>query len=179
MSRFSAGDARRRALGSLIAAIAETGDRRAAMAALRAHSAIDPDRPSRPRNVCDHDLDIMGNPTTGSMLVEYREDATVLWFTGAPYACANLFKPVLLSNGEFVPLWTDYDYVEGSGGGEAYWKARRAATRPLWKRPKGGHDTALVEAQAALSAMVDETASPGAGSAVVNDIVRDWDARPL
>lgn len=179
MSRFSAGDARRRALGSLVAAIAETGDRRAAMAALRAHSAIDPDRPTRPRNVCDHDLDIMGNPTTGSMLVEYREDATVLWFTGAPYACANLFKPVLLSNGEFVPLWTDYDYVEGSGGGEAYWKARRAATRPLWKRPKGGHDAALVEAQAALSAMVDETASPGAGSAVVNDIVRDWDARPL
>lgn len=179
MSRFSAGDARRRALGSLLTAVAGTGDRKAAMAALRAHAAIDPDRPSRTRKVCDHDRDIMGNPTTGSMLVEYRADATVLWFTGASYACANLFKPVLLSGGEFVPLWTEYDYREGSDGGEAYWKARRAATRSLWRRPRAGHDAALAEAQSALSAAVDDPRRARDGAPAVNDIVRAWDSRPL
>lgn len=179
MSRFSAGDARRRALGSLLSAVAERGERKAAMAVLRAHAVIDPDRPSRPRNICDHDRDIMGNPTTGSMLVEYGPDATVLWFTGASYACANLFKPVLLSGGEFVPLWTDYDYGEGSGGGEAYWKERRAATRGLWKRPKAGNDSALVEAQSRLFAAVDDHVSARAASSTVDDIVRAWDSLEL
>lgn len=190
LSRFTAGDARRRALSGLLPAAAEAGTRASALALLRAHAALDPDRPGRLRNVCDHDGDIMGNPTTGSMLVEYGAERTVLWFTGASYACANLFKPVLLSGGRFMPLWADYDYSEREGeaersdGGEAYWRERRAATRRLRRRPElaDSRSGELASAQEELIAVVDSmSASPGElelaeARETVGTIVRAWDA---
>ncbi len=187
LSRFSAGDARRRAVAGLVGAACEAGGRASAMAVLRAHAAIDPERPSRPRNVCDHDRDVMGNPTTASMLVEYRPSGATLWFTGASYACANLFKPISLRDGEFAPLWTAYDYDEGSAGGEAYWNARRGATRRAWRRPRVADDgaAALAEAQSTLFGAVDalpdapSAADIASASARVDAAVRDWDSRPI
>jgi len=183
LSRFTAGDARRRALSALLPAAAEAGTRTAALALLRAHAAIDPERPGRPRNICDHDRDIMGNPTTASMLVEYRAARTVLWFTGASYACANLFKPILLEGGRLIPLWTDYDYGEDSGGGEAYWRARRAAMGAVRRRPALADARAgqLAEAQAELCAVVDGLSSgPGESELLearrsIGKLVRAWD----
>ncbi len=198
LSRFTAGDARRRALSGLLPAAAEAGTRAAAMALLRAHAATDPERPGRPRNVCDHDGDIMGNPTTASMLVEYGAERTVLWFTGASYACANIFKPILLASGRFTPLWAEYDYREaaaipepgakglsrGLGGGAAYWRERRSATRRLWRRPAvaDARSGELAAAQAELFAAVDRLpASPGErelaeAREAAGTIVRAWDA---
>lgn len=189
-SRFSAGDTRRRAVAALLGPAAEAGSRSAAIAVLRAHAVSDPQQPGRPRNVCSHDGDIMGNPTTASMLVEYPvaapggQDRMVLWFTGASYACSNLYKPVLLSGGEFVPLWTDYDYAEGATGGEAYWRARREATRRVRRAPRvaDARSAELVVAQQRIFDVVDALparASPSAlqdAARLINAAVADWDS---
>jgi len=155
---------------------------------LRAHAAPDPEKPSRPRNVCNHDGDVMGNPTTASMLVEYAPgDRTVVWFTGAAYACSNLFKPVILEDGRFFPLWTAYDYQEGSSGGEAYWKARKEKTRRVHRNPRLADAVAsnLAEAQSRIFEVVDSLA-PASGSEAlavaagrVGTIVAEWDARTI
>lgn len=188
MSRFSAGDARRRAVLGLLGPASEAGTRAAAMAVLRTHAAPDPVKPSKPRNVCDHDGDIMGNPTTSSMLVEYsKAGGATLWFTGASYACSNLFKPILLRAGEFVPLWAGHDLAEGSADGEAYWKARRAATRRGWRNPRAADAkvSELAAAQAAVFEAVDSL-GPDAGPKLlaeaaerVNIVVDAWDRAGL
>ena len=183
LSRFSAGDARRRAVTGLLGGAAGAGSAAAAMAVLRAHAAIDPVKPSRPRNVCDHDHDVMGNPTTASMLVEYKPTGTVLWFTGASYACCNLFKPVLLTAGRFVPLWSGYDYADGSVGGEAYWRSRREAAKRARRNPRVADDkaAALAEAQSRMFQAVDALpATPsgadlGAATVRIDGIVAEWD----
>ena len=182
-SMFTAGDARRRALEVLLSASVEAGNRASAMAILRAHAAIDPQKPGKPRNICDHDGDIMGNPTTSSMLVEYKPSGTTLWFTGASYACSNLFKPMLLSNGEFIPLWTEYDYDEASTGAGAYWKTRREALRNVRRKPHKADERAgeLAAAQARIFDIVDGLA-PGlsaqelsAARSSIGKIVATWD----
>jgi hypothetical protein len=188
MSRFSAGDARRRAVTTLLGAAAEAGGRAAALAVLRAHAAPDPEKPSRPRNVCNHDLDVVGSPTTSSMLVEYAPGGrTVLWFTGASYACSNVFKPVLLEDGRFRPLWVDYDYAEGSVAGGDYWLARREKSRRVRRNPKAADAVAsiLAEAQSRLFEVVDSLA-PSSGpeefakaAERVGAIVAEWDARTI
>lgn len=192
-SRFSAGDARRRSVMALLGPAAEAAERSAAMAVLRAHAAPDPQRPGRPRNVCDHDGDIMGNPTTASMLVEYpsadaaKAGRTILWFTGASYACVNLFKPVLLSGGVFTPLWTDYDYAEGSAGGESYWRSRRDAAKRVRRNPRAADDkaAALADAQNQVFAVVDALPDQASGSQVaaaaarIGSVVAAWDGQPL
>lgn len=189
-SRFSAGDTRRRAVSALLGPAAEAGSRAAALAVLRAHAVSDPQLPGRPRNVCSHDGDIMGNPTTASMLVEYpvvtpgQQDRMVLWFTGASYACSNLFKPVLLSGGEFTPLWTDYDYAEGADGGESYWRARRESTRRVRRAPRvaDARSAELVAAQQRVFDVVDALPVHASASALaeaagtINAAVSDWDS---
>lgn len=156
MSLFSAGDARRRALKAMLPAAAELGTKKAVMAILRAHNAPDPEKPSRPRNICNHDKDIMGNPSTASMLVEYKDSRTMLWFTGASYACVNLFKPVLLLEDEFIPLWQDYDYNDGSDHAE-YWQARRLASKNVWKKAENAekHLDAVLSAQTEIFNICD------------------------
>jgi hypothetical protein len=203
LSYFSSGDARRRAVGGLLGKISasagaanggnpsasnSSNSREAALSVLRAHAAPDPAKPSRPRNVCNHDGDVMGNPTTASMLVEYSAAGrTVVWFTGAAYACSNLFKPIILENGRFFPLWTAYDYQEGSSGGEAYWKARKEKTRRVHRNPRLADAVAsnLAEAQSRIFEVVDSLA-PSSGSEAlakaagrVGAIVAEWDARTI
>jgi len=189
-SRFSAGDTRRRAVAALLGPAAEAGSRAAAMAVLRAHAVSDPQLPGRLRNVCSHDGDIMGNPTTASMLVEYPVAPAgdggnaVLWFTGASYACSNLFKPVLLSDGTFTPLWTAYDYADGSAGGDAYWLARREATRRVRRNPRvsEARSAELVAAQQSIFDVVESmTGSPTSAQladarARIDATVAAWDS---
>jgi len=192
MSRFSSGDARRRAVSGLLDSVTGTatgmgaGSRTALLSVLRAHAVPDSGKPSRPRNVCNHDGDVMGNPTTGSMLVEYASgDRTVLWFTGASYACSNLFKPVLLEDGRFIPLWTDYDYSENSAGGEAYWKARREKTGRVRRNPRRADACAseLIQAQGLVFELVDSLPVQAGQEAVaatarrIGDMVAEWDEK--
>ncbi|GAB1457910.1 dipeptidase [Spirochaetota bacterium] len=183
LSRFTAGDARRRALDVLLSASVEAGNRASAMAVLRAHAAIDPEKPSKPRNICNHDGDIMGNPTTSSMVVEYSPSKVILWFTGASYSCSNLFKPVLLSKGTFIPLWTEYDYDEASAGADAYWKTRRESLKHVWRKPHIADERAgaLAKAQATIFEVVDSLSSALSEQELsearrsIGTIVAQWD----
>lgn len=188
-SRFSAGDTRRRAVSALLGPAAEAGSRAAAMAVLRAHAVSDPQLPGKRRNVCSHDGDIMGNPTTASMLVEYPaattspEGKAVLWFTGASYTCSNLYKPVLLSGGTFTPLWTAYDYADGAAGGDAYWLARRQMTRHVRRNPAvaEARSAELVAAQQSIFDEVESLPDSPTGAQLadatsrINAVVAAWD----
>jgi hypothetical protein len=188
MSHFTAGDARRRAVTSLLGAAAEAGGRAAALAVLRAHAAPDPGKPSRPRNVCNHDFDVVGSPTTSSMLVEYAPGGRiVLWFTGASYACSNVFKPIVLEDGRFRPLWVDYDYAEGSVAGGDYWLARRGKARRVRRNPKAADAVAssLAETQSRVFELVDALAPASRPEEFaktaerIGAIVAEWDARSI
>lgn len=188
-SRFSAGDTRRRAVAALLGPAAEAGSRAAAMAVLRAHAVSDPQLPGKRRNVCSHDGDIMGNPTTASMLVEYPattspEGKAVLWFTGASYACSNLYKPMLLSGGTFTPLWTAYDYADGAAGADAYWLARRQATRRVRRSPAvaEARSAELVAAQQGIFDVVESLPDSPSGEQLadatsrIDAAVAAWDS---
>jgi hypothetical protein len=125
--RFTHGDERRRAAMTRLSATeggARLGD---LFAALRSHEGRKSGRPliNDLRNICVHSGGIMSQATTASMAVEYRASSrnqVVLWFTGTSYPCLSLYKPILLVDGEFLPLWTDYEYVEDSPTAYAHWK---------------------------------------------------------
>ena len=67
------------------------------------------------------------------MVVELHavEQRAMIWFIAGPAPCLSLYRPAVLENGSFCPLWTDYEYKEGAQGAEEYWKTRRTATRAL------------------------------------------------
>ncbi|TFG83346.1 MAG: hypothetical protein E4H20_05720 [Spirochaetales bacterium] len=189
MARITEGDARRRSLEALLPAAAESGGRQAAMALLRAHGAVDPLHPSKNHNLCCHDGDLWGNPTTASMLVERGTEPGrfIVWFTGASYACANLFKPVLF-DGEFKPLWTEYDYTEGSRNAERYWLDRLAANKAIRRKPSRADERAseLAKAQSEIGSVIDgfieqngqpSNASLAKAAKTINAAVRAWDSR--
>lgn len=144
---FTKGDARRRALTARVAkddfSLAD------AFSALRARSLPDPERSGASAVVCAHDRDNLGYPTTASMVVEYlpgapseegggkrgrsskNEGPSVgrplcrVWFTGTSYPDISLYKPVILADGVFTPLWTGYDYGEDSTASLEYWRKGR------------------------------------------------------
>ena len=146
--RFTKGEARRALSLSLLdgfaskagalAAVAKTGAAKAAPTAangapdllnflgiLRSHGPYNPAKPlsKHMESLCVHGGGVPASATTASFAVEYRgSDAAILWFTGTSYPCVSLYKPMLLFKGEFIPLWSGYDYLEGSQKSEAYWK---------------------------------------------------------
>jgi hypothetical protein len=73
----------------------------------------------------------VNNATTASMAVSWpaETDACVLWFSGSSLPCVSLYKPIILAKGRFIPLWTDYDYAEGSEAARAYWSSHREWSR--------------------------------------------------
>jgi hypothetical protein len=190
MLRLGSGDADRRALGGLLGAAAESGNRQSAFALLRVHAADDPEKPRRPRDICRHEGLLGGALTAASMLIERKQgDARFLcWFTGAPLPCANLFKPILFDGG-FKPLWTAYDYFgQGPEGGERYWRERLEASKGLLRRPAKADESAaaLAAAQAELSMLADgllSSPAPASESALEKArersgaIVAGWDRR--
>lgn len=92
---------------------------------LRSHGLYDPRRPwkNHMKSLCVHAGGVPPTATTASFVVEYRgADSAIVWFTGTSRPCRSLYKPMLLVRGEFIPLWADYDYAEGSAGSEAYWR---------------------------------------------------------
>ena len=184
----AAGEFRRRALLPLLAPAAQAGTRAAAFALLRAHRVPDLGLPLRHRDACGHGGPFGDGRNASSMLVELDRatGALTAWFTAAPLACANLFKPVPVVDGRFVPLW------DGLGMGEpadatrpvAYWSARRAALSGAAgsigrAEARAG---ALAEAQATVAESVDAYRSgnrgPGPAAAIAR-AVADWDAAKL
>jgi hypothetical protein len=103
----------------------------------------------------------VNNATTASLAVSWsgKGKPVQLWFSGTSLPCVSLFKPLILADGSFQPLWTDHDYAEGSAAAHALW-----AKHLEWTRMKGAsalsRSAAFVQArdkaQAALSALAEE-----------------------
>ncbi|MGB4571485.1 MAG: hypothetical protein WBH97_01545 [Rectinemataceae bacterium] len=109
-------------------------------AALRSHGGYDPEKPhsKHMESLCVHSGGVPKTATTASMACEWRPDGTVLlWFTGTSYPCLSLYKPILLSNGEFMPLCDASDasgnacglFAEGSREAYKRWSAQHAWIR--------------------------------------------------
>ena len=168
------------------------------LSALREHGHYLPGRHGSLSSPCVHEGGFpVNNATTASMAVGWPADAEacLLWFTGSSLPCVSLFKPLILAGGEFVPLWTDYDYGEGSESACAYWGRHRD-----WSRSGGNsalsRDPGFIArrdaAQERLSGLAEKAvAAPaggrdGASTATlaalrreVNDIVAAWEGEVL
>ncbi len=164
---ISQGDYRRSC--SLSAATRTTTDAAQAMAALRSHGP----RVRGARSVCMHGGLLVTSVTTASMVVELQPAArrAVVWFTASPMPCVSLFRPAVLENGSFCPLWEDYDYAEGSAAAEGHWKRRRAVTRELERASLGGPGLAARrdEAQRELVRLAAGRPDPAAVGRVVKE----------
>jgi len=122
---------------------------------LRSHGPYDPFHPWKRHmeSLCVHSGGFPTSATTASMAVEYAGgDAAIIWFTGSPYPCVSLYKPILLVKGEFILLWSDYDYAEGSEAALAYWKRCR-----YWAMNKRGFERAAGPAFAAGLSQAQES----------------------
>ena len=102
------------------------------LSALREHGGYVPGRRGSLASPCVHEDGFpVNNATTASMAVSWpaETDACVLWFPGSSLPCVSLYKPIILAKGRFIPLWTDYDYAEGSEAARAYWSSHREWSR--------------------------------------------------
>ncbi len=139
-----------------------------ALSALRSHGRSLPSRRGSLAAPCVHEGGFpVNNATTASIAVSWSKsgEATVLWFSGSSYPCISLFKPILLMDGAFVPLWTKYDHHEDSPSAYGHWRRQLA-----WIRRKGAGrfsgSAAFIDrrdgAQLELEKLVAEAEKPGA-----------------
>ncbi|NLJ45630.1 MAG: hypothetical protein GX430_03630 [Treponema sp.] len=176
------GDSRRRAVEGRLAAAGPALDVTTAFEVLRSRSLPDPGRPGKTAVICAHDGDNLGYPTTASLAVEYGPKAgrCVAWFTGTSYPDISLYKPILLDDGEFTPLWTGYEYSEDAAASLEYWKRGRDLYRRGGKHLSRdpGFRKALDEAQERLRTAVDrlDAAGPDEVRKEVARIVSEWEA---
>ncbi|MCE5255459.1 MAG: carcinine hydrolase/isopenicillin-N N-acyltransferase family protein [Spirochaetaceae bacterium] len=138
---------------------------------LRSHGPEDGQggRRAHMENLCIHAGGWPATATTASFAVEYRNpESAIIWFTGTPYPCVSLYKPLLLADGRFMPLWNDYDYAEGSEKSRAYWEKHRSwieAGHPETRLETDPEFTArLRNAQEALVQIADKALLENAGS---------------
>lgn len=135
--------------------------------------------------VCNHDRDLLGNPTTASLMVEFPAgtDDFLVWFTGASYPCANLYKPILCTHHEFIPLWTQYDYTPHAKASTLYWQYRREKLKHILVKPAKNADNELQKLQETVyRAAVDTlhgTISIETARIVIRQAVEYWDTRTL
>ncbi|HOX11923.1 MAG TPA: carcinine hydrolase/isopenicillin-N N-acyltransferase family protein [Spirochaetia bacterium] len=176
------GDSRRRAVEGRLAAAGPGLDLAVVLDTLRSRSLPDPARPGKTAVICAHDGDNLGYPTTASLAVEYdpRAGRCVAWFTGTSYPDISLYKPVLLSKGEFTPLWTGYDYSEDAPASLEYWKRGRDLYRRGGKAlsPDPEFRKARDSAQERLREAAGRVEADGI-EAVRKDVARivsDWEA---
>jgi secernin len=95
---------------------------------LRSHGPYDPRKPwsGHMKSLCVHAGGVPASATTASLAVEYKKSGSALiWFPASPYPCLSLYKPVILHKGEFIPLWTGYDYAEGALSSVEIWERWR------------------------------------------------------
>lgn len=96
-------------------------------AALRTHDTDDRDKLYKKgsvSSVCMHQS-LLGDHTTGSMVVDSREDIPVIWITGSSTPCLSIFKPVFF--GHIIPpvFLNDKDSLE-------YWLKREYLNRAIF-----------------------------------------------
>jgi hypothetical protein len=126
--RFTKGETRRACTAAALESARGRMDLGAVLAALRSHGECDPRRRGSMASPCMHSGGFpVSNASTASAAVEYdrAKGRAVLWFSASSYPCVSLYKPLLLVGGEFFPLWTGYDYAEGSTGAYGQWERQR------------------------------------------------------
>lgn len=192
---FTRGDTRRRLTREAIESARGRLDLPAVLGALRAHGSYRPGRPGSLACPCVHEGGFpVNNATTASLALSYPSAGAplTLWFSGTSYPCISLFKPLLLASGEFIPLWTDYDYSEGSASAYAYWKRQldwirrgKAGALSLDEAFVEARDEAqtrllrLAEAAAGLVTKAGEGGSPDLAElrAETNRVVKAWEGK--
>ncbi len=164
------GDSRRRYLLSSLESKQGRIDRFSFLAMLRSHAGYNPARPlmRRMEGVCLHGGGLVDHATTASLAVEYVGAGATLgiqalaWYTGCSYPCLSLYKPILLGENGFVPLWAAYDHRTGSAQAFEYWIAHRS-----WARGRGrlalSQDNAFVARRDAIQARIGDAAELGLG----------------
>jgi secernin len=138
---FTKGDKRRGRTTSLLAAASPHIDFAAVLGLLRDHGAGGPGK-SGMMAPCVHEAGFpVQSSTTASLIFEATEDPSsgLVWFDGTSHPCLSLFAPVLLLGGEFIPLWMDYDYAEGSPASERHWARGRERARSLGGAARSTH----------------------------------------
>jgi secernin len=169
---FTRGDVRRNRALDYLRSASRSIDLEAMLALLRSHGSFDPRRGRRGnmKSTCIHPGAFpVDSATTASLAVEYLPQAEgrergIVWFTGTSYPCLSLYKPILLSEGRFVPLWSGYDYGEGSTEAYAFWERQRkkVAEGKAWARSQDADFAErLTEAQARLASAAQRAALGG------------------
>ncbi len=150
--RRTRADSLRRAVLEVLRAAEKSGGLHSAFALLRAHGLSDPDNPSQSFDTCSHG-GLFAPGGSAAVLYELKPGCTTLWFTGAPWTCANLFKPLAVTDG-FTPLWDDYplDGQQGQVVRAGYWTARLRLLSGLKRSPQAfaAKAASLAQAQAAI-----------------------------
>lgn len=196
MQLFTNGDRRRLAVQSALNALEDPGtnsaeEQKAAqqklfsaiLGILQSHHALS--TTGHAVRVCNHDNDLLGNPTTSSMLVQFPSGSEdfLVWFTGASYPCANLYKPILCRDKAFFPLWTQYDYKPHARSSILYWQYRREKLKHICAKPAVRAEPELQKLQdtiyrAALAAFEGSDTLESAQT-TIRQAVEYWDTRTL
>ncbi len=96
-------------------------------AALRAHDIDDREKlytKGSVSSVCMHQS-FLGDHTTGSMVVDSREDIPVIWITGSSTPCLSVFKPVFFGHIN-PPVFLDFN------SSMDYWLKREYLNRAIF-----------------------------------------------
>jgi secernin len=129
--RFTRGETRAAATLALLERGMGSIDIRTVFSILRSHNGTDPSKPGRRHmeSICVHSGGFPATATTGSLAVQFdrKNRSCTVWFTGTPYPCVSLFKPVSLSDGRFFPVWNENSYFDNQAAARDCWAI--AATR--------------------------------------------------
>ncbi|HTX73258.1 MAG TPA: carcinine hydrolase/isopenicillin-N N-acyltransferase family protein [Rectinemataceae bacterium] len=183
--RLTHADERRAALLGFTSGVPGSVNLEALLAALRWH------RPSGRRghvlnrldSLCVHAGGLFSQASTASMVVAYEpgtQPRAVLWFTGTSYPCLSLYKPLLLADGRFTPLWSDYDYSENTESSLSHWKRQhewitRTRTGGLGCNPAFVQRRDQIQGELIWAARDGlDTGDHAAAARRVDSLVREW-----
>lgn len=77
------------------------------------------------KSVCMHQGVLIGDHTTGSMVVHYGKKGTSIWITGSSTPCLSVFKPIIFGE-EIPPVFLD------EKKSFAYWSRREYLNRAVF-----------------------------------------------
>lgn len=207
--RFSRAEARRNGSLKGLASLKGRIDTMGMFGILRSHLDTNPAHPggAHMESLCVHPAfdPFVRSATTASLVAEYRSGAgpgpgapsgsssgspagtgngsIILWFTGTSLPCLSIFKPVILSAGTFIPLWTEYDYAENAGTALECWKRQAdRVSRGLGKRSaelsgrRDGIQKRIVDMVAGLgSALGSNPAALASARKSISLAVAEWE----
>jgi hypothetical protein len=142
-------------------------------------------------NPCLHEAGFpVKSTTTSSLVVEYppagSQGPTLLWFTGSPYPCLSVFTPILLAEGNFIPLGTVFDFAEDSPASKGRWERSRKRGRqlggaarsalPAFREARDAAQARIRAAALAAAASPHDAGTLAASGAAVDEALAEWEA---